>query len=84
MQSVARVQTRGVSAGMLPVVLLLAGGCNRTHNADIVATVNGHTIMRSDVDRMYQAQLSDNPDAVVKFTPDLVQKYKSGELPSTN
>lgn len=36
------------------------------------------------VDLYNQAQLNDNPGAQVKFTPDLVQKYKSGELPSTN
>ncbi|WP_161964436.1 TonB-dependent receptor [Mucilaginibacter endophyticus] len=36
------------------------------------------------VDLYNQAQLNDNPNAQVKFTPDLVQKYKSGELPSTN
>jgi peptidyl-prolyl cis-trans isomerase SurA len=32
-------------------------GCNRTHGADVVATVNGHAIMRADMDRMYTAQL---------------------------
>lgn len=36
------------------------------------------------VDLYNQAQLNDNPGAQVKFTPDLVRKYKSGELPSTN
>lgn len=36
------------------------------------------------VDLYNQAQLNDNPGVQVKFTPDLVQKYKSGELPSTN
>jgi peptidyl-prolyl cis-trans isomerase SurA len=44
-------------AGVLPVVLLLLSGCNRTHGVDVVATVNGHAIMRADMDRMYQAQL---------------------------
>ena len=32
-------------------------GCNRTHGADVVATVNGHAIVRADMDRMYAAQL---------------------------
>lgn len=36
------------------------------------------------VDLYNQAQLNDNPGAQVKFTPDLVQKYKSGAIPSTN
>lgn len=36
------------------------------------------------VDLYNQAQLNDNPGAQVKFTPQLVQEYKSGALPSTN
>jgi len=60
----SRTQARGTSrvhrttaATLLPLALLLAAGCNHTHNADVVATVNGHAIMRADLDRMYQAQL---------------------------
>ncbi|PUZ24956.1 hypothetical protein DCC81_11605 [Chitinophaga parva] len=36
------------------------------------------------VDLYNQAQLNDNPNAVVKFTPEMIQQYKSGALPSTN
>lgn len=36
------------------------------------------------VDLYNQAQLNDNPGGTVKYSPELVQKYKSGELPSTN
>jgi len=36
------------------------------------------------VDLYNQAQLNDNPNGVVKFTPQLIQEYKSGALPSTN
>ena len=43
---------------MVPLVaLLLIAGCNRPHGADVVASVNGHSIMRADMDRMYQVQL---------------------------
>lgn len=48
---------RGTVAGLLPIALLLVGGCNRTHGDDVVATVNGHAILRADMDRMYTAQL---------------------------
>ena len=48
---------RRTAAGLLPIALLMVVGCNRTHGADVVATVNGHAIMRADMDRMYQAQL---------------------------
>ena len=49
----------------VPVVLILASGllpiagCNRGHNADVVATVNGHAIMQADLDRAYKLQLGD-------------------------
>lgn len=36
------------------------------------------------VDLYNRAQLNDNPNAVVKFSPELAQQYKSGALPSTN
>jgi peptidyl-prolyl cis-trans isomerase SurA len=41
-------------SGMLPVA-----GCNRGRSADVVATVNGHAIMRSDVDKAYATQLGE-------------------------
>jgi peptidyl-prolyl cis-trans isomerase SurA len=44
------------------MALLPVGGCNRTHGADVVATVNGHAIVRADMDRMYQAQLAQAQD----------------------
>ncbi|HEY2739704.1 MAG TPA: SurA N-terminal domain-containing protein, partial [Thermoanaerobaculia bacterium] len=47
------------SAGLFS--LALAAGCNRTHSADVVATVNGHAIMRADMDRRYQEQLGQTP-----------------------
>jgi peptidyl-prolyl cis-trans isomerase SurA len=47
----------------VPVVLLLAvsllpmAGCNHSHSADVIATVNGHAIMKSELDKSYTAQL---------------------------
>jgi peptidyl-prolyl cis-trans isomerase SurA len=41
--------------------LMTATGCNRGHSADVVATVNGHAIMRTDLDKAYQMQLGDAP-----------------------
>lgn len=43
----------GVSA------MLTLAGCDHGHNADVVATVNGKAIMRSEMDKMYRAQLGD-------------------------
>jgi peptidyl-prolyl cis-trans isomerase SurA len=53
---------RGTGVGLLAMALLPVGGCNRTHGADVVATVNGHAIVRADMDRMYQAQLAQAQD----------------------
>ena len=49
---------RGLAGvGIMVAAALLLSGCNRTHGADVVATVNGHAIMRADMDSMYKAQL---------------------------
>jgi len=44
---------------LLLSALALVGGCKRGHNADVVATVNGHAIMRSELDKAYEAQLGE-------------------------
>jgi peptidyl-prolyl cis-trans isomerase SurA len=57
--------TRSFRNFSVPVVLILASGllpfagCNRGHNADVVATVNGHAIMQADVEKAYKLQLGD-------------------------
>ena len=48
-----------IRLAMLPLALLALAGCNRSHNADVVATVNGHAIMRADLERAYKEQLGD-------------------------
>ncbi len=40
---------------------LAIAGCKSTHTSDIVATVNGHAILRADMERLYQEQLGQNP-----------------------
>jgi len=46
-------------AAAVALAMLAIAGCNRARNVDIVATVNGHAIMRADMDKMYNAQLAD-------------------------
>jgi peptidyl-prolyl cis-trans isomerase SurA len=47
----------------IPVVLLMAAalfplaGCKQEHKADVVATVNGHAIMKVEMDKVYEQQL---------------------------
>jgi peptidyl-prolyl cis-trans isomerase SurA len=49
------------AALILTAALLPVAGCNRGHSADVVATVNGRAIMRTDLDKAYQAQLGEAP-----------------------
>jgi peptidyl-prolyl cis-trans isomerase SurA len=53
--------TRTFRAAMLPVVLVLMAGCNRGHNADVMATVNGHAIMQVDLEKAFKDQLGESP-----------------------
>jgi peptidyl-prolyl cis-trans isomerase SurA len=59
------VSARSLRRASVPVVLVLMvgllpiAGCNHAHNADVVATVNGKAIMRTELDKAYQAQLGD-------------------------
>ena len=51
--------TRMVRAAVLPVALLTLAGCHRGHSADVVATVNGHAILRTDMEKAYKEQLGE-------------------------
>ncbi len=55
----AETGRRSARIAMTIAVLLLPVGCNRRHGADVVATVNGHAIMRPELDKAYAAQLGD-------------------------
>jgi peptidyl-prolyl cis-trans isomerase SurA len=59
----SRTTGRGlwIAAGLLSVALLPLAGCHPTHGTDVVATVNGHAIMRADMDRLYDRQLGQTP-----------------------
>jgi peptidyl-prolyl cis-trans isomerase SurA len=41
--------------------LILAGGCNRPHQPDVVATVNGHPIDQATLERYYRSNIGNNP-----------------------
>jgi peptidyl-prolyl cis-trans isomerase SurA len=43
-----------LTVGLLPIA-----GCDHSHSADVIATVNGRAIMRSELDKSYAAQLGD-------------------------
>lgn len=49
------------AAAILPLsgLGLILAGCNRQPSQDVVATVNGHAIMRADLEKAYTVQLGD-------------------------
>jgi peptidyl-prolyl cis-trans isomerase SurA len=44
-------------------LLVTVAGCHRVPSPDVVATVNGKELLRSDMERYYKANLGDNPQA---------------------
>lgn len=69
------VPTRSLSiprtAALLAAVAFLPlAGCNHSHNADVVATVNGKAIMHAELDKVYQAQLGDAQQQQQKPSPE--------------
>ena len=61
MTSPARSFGRALAyTAVVPVcALLIMTGCNRGHSADVVATVNGHAVMKADLEKAYKAQLGE-------------------------
>ncbi len=51
---------RAVSSTLL-TTLVLFGGCRKGPQDGVVATVNGKPILQTDVDKVYNAQLQNNP-----------------------
>lgn len=48
-----------LAAALLPFSLLALSGCKTQQSADVIATVNGHAIMRADMEKAYTVQLGD-------------------------
>lgn len=63
MQVEARFLPRHFVVSILASGLIVAAlaGCHRPPSPDVMATVNGKDIMRSDVEKYYKASLGDNP-----------------------
>ena len=63
MQVKAAFVQRNVVLSILCSSLLVAAmtGCHQAPSPDVMATVNGKSIMRADVEKYYKASLGDNP-----------------------
>jgi peptidyl-prolyl cis-trans isomerase SurA len=46
---------------LLATSILVLTGCHQVQQNGVVATVNGHPILRADLDKMYTAELANNP-----------------------
>ncbi|HTV09161.1 MAG TPA: SurA N-terminal domain-containing protein [Candidatus Aquilonibacter sp.] len=53
---------------LLVASLLIVTGCRQVQQNGVVATVNGHPILQADLDKLYNAQLANNPQAQVQST----------------
>jgi peptidyl-prolyl cis-trans isomerase SurA len=60
---------------LLASSLFLLAGCHKGPQQGVVATVNGHPIFQTDVDKTYNAQLANNPQQQAP-TPDQVDSLK--------
>ncbi|MDE1154761.1 MAG: SurA N-terminal domain-containing protein [Acidobacteriaceae bacterium] len=56
-----RKTIRTSAATLLALSLVTVAGCKNGPGDGVVATVNGHPIMRADMDKIYDAQLASNP-----------------------
>jgi peptidyl-prolyl cis-trans isomerase SurA len=65
----------GSLLALLGLVVLAAGvsGCKREHGPDVVATVNGKPIMRSEMEALYRANLGDSKQEPPKDQADNVR-----------
>jgi peptidyl-prolyl cis-trans isomerase SurA len=52
-----------VLTASLAASLCVLTGCHQVQQNGVVATVNGHPILRADLDKIYNAQLATNPQA---------------------
>lgn len=66
---------KGKLPALLALVVLAAGvsGCKREHGPDVVATVNGKPIMRSDMETLYRTNLGDSKQEPPKDQADNVR-----------
>ena len=50
-----------VPSALIVSTLVLFAGCHQSQQDGVVATVNGHPVLRTDVDKLYNEQLASNP-----------------------
>jgi peptidyl-prolyl cis-trans isomerase SurA len=64
---------RKFSLAVLSVALVLFAGCQKAHDANTVATVNGKSILRSEVEALYQNNLGQSHQTPSKVQADIMR-----------
>ncbi len=72
----SRSVTRRIASGTVLFLLIAAAGCKQQHGADVVASVNGKAINRSDLDRVFNDQQRNRQDT----QPETDEQAKSDRL----
>jgi peptidyl-prolyl cis-trans isomerase SurA len=62
-----------VGIAVLAASVAAISGCNRAHKADVLATVNGKPIMKSQVELLYEANVGKQPEKPTKVQGDIVR-----------
>ncbi len=71
--------TNKSTASFLTITLLTLAGCHPQRSADVIASVNGHPIMRSELDKVYTEQLGEAQQAE-KPSPEEADAHRLGLL----
>ena len=67
------LSSRIVKVAVLGAVLAVLGGCQRAHDPNTLATVNGKPIARSEVDTIFQNNLGDSHQQPSKVQADIMR-----------
>jgi peptidyl-prolyl cis-trans isomerase SurA len=59
--------------GVAALCFVGVAGCRRTHGPDVMATVNGKPILRSEVEQLYQSNLGESQQQQTKEQGDIVR-----------
>lgn len=68
------------AAGVLAAAVVAITGCNHGHKADVLATVNGKPITKSQVDMLYEKAVGDQPQKPSKVQTEIVRLNILGQM----
>lgn len=69
----AHFTRRTTGAICLTLMLAFLAGCSRSHQPNVMATVNGKPILRAEVERVYEANLGDSKQQPSKIQADIMR-----------